>query len=99
MELFSEDHFVLISLIGSTVVNLFFQGENKYTFVEECKFPQSVTILTKAPNKHTLVQVKDAIRDGLRAVNNTLQDGKIGLMLCSLTLILRGGYLLFCFLL
>ncbi|XP_034235831.1 T-complex protein 1 subunit zeta [Thrips palmi] len=49
-------------------------GENKYTFVEECKFPQSVTILTKAPNKHTLVQVKDAIRDGLRAVNNTLLD-------------------------
>ncbi|KAJ1524360.1 hypothetical protein ONE63_010862 [Megalurothrips usitatus] len=49
-------------------------GENKFTFVEECKYPQSVTILIKAPNKHTLAQVKDAIRDGLRAVNNTLQD-------------------------
>lgn len=49
-------------------------GENKYTFVEECKNPLSVTILSKAPNKHTLAQVKDAIRDGLRAVNNALQD-------------------------
>merc|ERR1711863_157591 len=43
-------------------------GENKFTFVEECKNPQSVTILMKGPNKHTLSQMKDAVRDGLRAV-------------------------------
>ncbi|XP_004530495.1 T-complex protein 1 subunit zeta [Ceratitis capitata] len=49
-------------------------GENKYTFVEECKNPQSVTILIKGPNKHTIVQIKDAIRDGLRAINNALLD-------------------------
>ncbi|RZB40701.1 T-complex protein 1 subunit zeta [Asbolus verrucosus] len=49
-------------------------GENKYTFVEECKVPQSVTILIKGPNKHTLVQIKDAIRDGLRAINNAIED-------------------------
>lgn len=49
-------------------------GENKYTFVEECKNPQSVTILIKGPNKHTIVQIKDAIRDGLRAINNALVD-------------------------
>ncbi|XP_037935318.1 T-complex protein 1 subunit zeta [Teleopsis dalmanni] len=49
-------------------------GENKYTFVEECKNPQSVTILIKGPNKHTLVQIKDAIRDGLRAINNAIAD-------------------------
>merc|ERR1719189_99847 len=35
-------------------------GENKFTFVEECKNPQSVTILMKGPNKHTLSQMKDA---------------------------------------
>merc|ERR1711981_163533 len=34
-------------------------GENKFTFVEECKNPQSVTILMKGPNKHTLSQMKD----------------------------------------
>lgn len=49
-------------------------GENKYTFVEECKIPQSVTILMKGPNKHTLIQIKDAVRDGLRAINNAIED-------------------------
>ena len=34
------------------------QGEQKFTFVEECKNPQSVTILTRAPNKYTLEQFK-----------------------------------------
>ena len=33
-------------------------GENKFTFVEQCLNPQSVTILLKAPNKHTLQQTK-----------------------------------------
>lgn len=49
-------------------------GEEKYTFVEECKNPQSVTILIKGPNKHTLIQIKDAVRDGLRAINNAIED-------------------------
>lgn len=49
-------------------------GENKYTFVEKCKNPQSVTILMKGPNKHSLQQIKDAIRDGLRAINNAIED-------------------------
>merc|ERR1712080_545996 len=40
-------------------------GENKFTFVEQCANPLSVTILMKGPNKHTLTQVKDAVRDGL----------------------------------
>lgn len=49
-------------------------GETKYTFVENCKVPQSVTILMKGPNKHTLAQIKDAVRDGLRSVNNAIDD-------------------------
>lgn len=49
-------------------------GEQKYTFVEDCKNPLAVTILMKGSNKHTLVQVKDAIRDGLRAINNAIED-------------------------
>lgn len=52
-------------------------GENKYTFVEELKNPKSVTILIKGPNKHTITQVKDAIRDGLRSINNAITDGAI----------------------
>merc|ERR1712115_474983 len=50
-------------------------GENKFTYVEKCSNPQSVTILMKGPNKHTLIQIKDAVRDGLRAVKNALEDG------------------------
>ncbi|XP_048583092.1 T-complex protein 1 subunit zeta isoform X1 [Nematostella vectensis] len=50
-------------------------GEDKYTFIEDCKHPESVTILIKGPNKHTLSQIKDAIRDGLRAVKNAIEDG------------------------
>eukprot|EP00996_Jenningsia_fusiforme_P003215 NODE_401_length_2295_cov_92.495548_g370_i0.p1 GENE.NODE_401_length_2295_cov_92.495548_g370_i0~~NODE_401_length_2295_cov_92.495548_g370_i0.p1 ORF type:complete len:544 (+),score=87.98 NODE_401_length_2295_cov_92.495548_g370_i0:509-2140(+) len=48
-------------------------GEEKYTFVEAVK-PKSCTILIKGPNKHTLGQIKDSVRDGLRAVLNTLND-------------------------
>merc|ERR1711915_510334 len=48
-------------------------GENKFTFVEKCANPQSVTILMKGPNKHTLQQTKDAVRDGLRAVKKAVK--------------------------
>jgi T-complex protein 1 subunit zeta len=50
-------------------------GENKFTFVEDCKNPKSVTMLIKAPTKHGLMQMKDAIRDGLRSLFNVLEDG------------------------
>lgn len=49
-------------------------GEDKYTFVEGCKNPRSCTILLKAPDEHTIAQLKDAVRDGLRAVKNTIDD-------------------------
>ncbi|EAS36545.1 T-complex protein 1 subunit zeta [Coccidioides immitis RS] len=49
-------------------------GEEKYTFVEEVKDPKSVTLLIKGPNQHTIAQVTDAVRDGLRSVYNTIVD-------------------------
>jgi len=49
-------------------------AEEKYTFVEEVKDPKSVTLLIKGPNAHTIQQIQDALRDGLRAVKNTLED-------------------------
>ncbi|TKR75719.1 hypothetical protein L596_016971 [Steinernema carpocapsae] len=49
-------------------------GEDKYTFIEDCKDPKSVTLLLKGPNKHSIVRIKDALHDGLRAVFNTLVD-------------------------
>ncbi|XP_004684958.1 PREDICTED: T-complex protein 1 subunit zeta-2 isoform X1 [Condylura cristata] len=50
-------------------------GEEKFTFVENCINPRSVTLLVKGPNKHTLTQIKDAVRDGLRAIKNAIEDG------------------------
>jgi T-complex protein 1 subunit zeta len=52
-------------------------GEEKFTFVEEAQHPASVTILIKAPTQHQMAQIQDAIRDGLRAVKNTLLDGAL----------------------
>ncbi|RKP24288.1 T-complex protein 1 zeta subunit [Syncephalis pseudoplumigaleata] len=52
-------------------------GEEKYTFIEEVKNPKSVTLLIKGPNAHTVQQIQDAIRDGLRAVKNCIEDGQV----------------------
>lgn len=52
-------------------------GEDKYTFIEGCKNPTSCTILVKGQNDHTIAMIKDAIRDGLRAVRNTIEDQSV----------------------
>ena len=49
-------------------------GDDKFTFVEGCKNAKSCTILVKGPDQHTIAQLKDAIRDGLRAVKNCVED-------------------------
>lgn len=65
-------------------------GEEKYTFIEEVKDPKSVTILIKGscyapcgtstsdiyagPNTHSINQINDAVRDGLRSVYNVIVD-------------------------
>lgn len=50
-------------------------ARRRYTFVEDVQNPQSVTILLKGQSDHVIAQIKDAVRDGLRAVKNTLDDG------------------------
>lgn len=52
-------------------------GEEKYTFVEHVKDPKSVTLLIKGPNGHTLQQIQDALRDGLRTVKNAIEDASL----------------------
>lgn len=49
-------------------------GEEKFTFIEDVKSPKSVTLLIKGPNQHTTQQIQDALRDGLRAVKNAIED-------------------------
>lgn len=48
--------------------------EEKYTFIEGVKNPHSCTILIKGPNEHSITQMKDALKDGLRSVQNTVED-------------------------
>jgi len=49
-------------------------GEDKFTFVENVRLGKSCTILIRGPNKHTIDQIKDATRDGLRAVKSAMED-------------------------
>ncbi|XP_056412465.1 T-complex protein 1 subunit zeta [Hyla sarda] len=71
----SVDDLTLDCLGHAGLVYEYTMGEEKFTFIEECENPRSVTLLVKGPNKHTLTQIKDAIRDGLRAVKNAIEDG------------------------
>jgi T-complex protein 1 subunit zeta len=41
------------------------------------KEPKSVTLLIKGPNSHTITQIKDAVRDGLRSVYNMIVDKSV----------------------
>ncbi|MCJ1319746.1 T-complex protein 1 subunit zeta [Xylographa vitiligo] len=52
-------------------------GEEKYTFIEDVKDPKSVTLLIKGPNAHTITQITDAVRDGLRSVYNMIIDKSV----------------------
>ncbi|THH03752.1 hypothetical protein EW146_g10350, partial [Bondarzewia mesenterica] len=49
-------------------------GEEKFTFVDEVRNPKSATLLIRGPNAHTIQQIQDALRDGLRAVKNAIED-------------------------
>lgn len=48
--------------------------DDKFTFVEGLKNPNSCTILITGPNDHTIHQIKDAVRDGLKSVLNAVED-------------------------
>lgn len=49
-------------------------GDDKYTFIEGVENPFSCTILIKGPNDYSIAQTKEAIRDGLRAIKNSIED-------------------------
>jgi T-complex protein 1 subunit zeta len=41
------------------------------------KNPKSVTLLIKGPNAHTINQITDAVRDGLRSIYNMIVDKSV----------------------
>mmetsp|Transcript_93456 Transcript_93456/g.269957 ORF Transcript_93456/g.269957 Transcript_93456/m.269957 type:complete len:535 (+) Transcript_93456:62-1666(+) len=48
--------------------------DDKYTFIEGVKHSHSCTVLIQGSTDHSIAQLKDAVRDGLRAVQNTIED-------------------------
>lgn len=51
--------------------------DDKFTFVEGVKNPHSCTILIQGSTDHAIAQMKDAVKDGLRAVQNAVEDEAI----------------------
>lgn len=45
--------------------------------MEEVPKTKSVTILVKGQNDHSIAQIKDAVRDGLRAVKLAIDDSAV----------------------
>jgi len=52
-------------------------GEEKYTFMEELKAPTSCTVLIRGPNTFTVNLINESLRDGLRAVKNTIESSSV----------------------
>jgi len=52
-------------------------GDEKFTFMEELKDPNSCTVLIRGPNSFTIGLINESLRDGLRAVKNTLETSNI----------------------
>merc|ERR1712194_522288 len=51
--------------------------DDKYTFIEGVKNPYSVTVLIQGSTDHSIAQMKDALRDGLRSVQNVVEDSAV----------------------
>lgn len=69
LEELSEEHLGYAGLVYEKQL-----GDTKYTFVKQCRNPTSVTILIRAPSRHQSETIKDAIRDGLHAIQNAIVD-------------------------
>merc|ERR1711988_963974 len=52
-------------------------GEEKFTFMEELKAPTSCTVLIRGPNTFTVNLINESLRDGLRAVKNTIESSSV----------------------
>lgn len=61
-------------LIKGTSLKL--QSSFMYSFLKQF-YHLFLTGIHAGPNDHTIAQIKDAVRDGLRAVKNTIEDESV----------------------
>ncbi|MDI6883565.1 MAG: thermosome subunit beta [Hadesarchaea archaeon] len=52
-------------------------GEDKMTFIKECKDPRAVGILIRGGTEHVIDEVERAVHDALSVVSAAIEDGKI----------------------
>ena len=52
-------------------------GEDKMTFVEECKDPKAVGILIRGGTEHVIDEVERGVHDALSVVGGAIEDGKM----------------------
>jgi chaperonin GroEL (HSP60 family) len=68
---------IVVTFVGTLLVEM-------HSFIAIGKFScDSILIATynvAGPNDHTIAQIKDAVRDGLRAVKNTIEDESVVLV-------------------
>ena len=52
-------------------------GEDKLTFITDCKNPKAVSILLRGGTEHVLDELERALHDALSVVKAALEDGKV----------------------
>lgn len=52
-------------------------GDDKMTFVTNCKNPKAVSILIRGSTEHVTVELERALHDALSVVKGAIEDGKI----------------------
>lgn len=52
-------------------------GDDKMTFVEECKDPKAVSILVRGGTEHVIDEVERSVHDAISVVSAVIEDGKI----------------------
>ena len=52
-------------------------GEDKMTFVQECKDPRAVSILIRGGTEHVIDEVERSVHDALSVVGAAIEDGKM----------------------
>ncbi|CAH1443870.1 unnamed protein product [Lactuca virosa] len=79
--LLADDPEDALNIIISKIQKILFNADSSATETNKLqdvqanvRHPNSCTILIKGPNDHTISQIKDVVRDGLRSVKNTIED-------------------------
>jgi len=73
----SEDPASILGFAGQ-VEQVVTGDDDRYTFVQDCSASAAAcTLLLQGPNKMTCHQLQDAVKDGLRAVKNCVEDGAV----------------------